>query len=102
MKIHPLSVSALASVAAILVSVSHASADSLVYDDSVNYLNRTYAPGNDIEFGDEIFLDGGPNFTITEFKFETFVSDPNILNQGGGGVTADNGVNLRLRLFALE
>jgi len=56
---------------AILCSMSvHA---TVVYDNTSNSLNRTYSPGNGIEFGDEIFL-AGTDRTITEFQFETFTS----------------------------
>jgi hypothetical protein len=44
---------------------------TIVYDNSTTDLNRSYFPGNGIEFGDEVFLSGGDR-TITDFRFETF------------------------------
>ncbi|MFO1499226.1 MAG: hypothetical protein U1G07_12665 [Verrucomicrobiota bacterium] len=46
---------------------------TVVYDNTVNYLNLSYSAGNGVEFGDEIFLAGGPGQTITQFEFDTFV-----------------------------
>lgn len=89
---------ALASIAALLVCFSYARADSLVYDNGVNDLNRKYGPGNNIEFGDEIFLEGGSTFTITGFKFETFVHYDNEPNLVHANDTGNESVNLRLRL----
>jgi hypothetical protein len=45
---------------------------SIVYDNSLTDLNRTYGP-NGVEFGDEITL-GGTDRIITDFKFEYFLS----------------------------
>jgi hypothetical protein len=52
---------------------------SIVYDNSTTDLNRSYFPGNGIEFGDEVFLSGNDR-TITDFRFETFLSS----NASGG------------------
>ena len=46
---------------------------SIVYDNSTSDLNRSYFAGNGVEFGDEIFLQGADR-TITEFRFETYLS----------------------------
>lgn len=46
---------------------------SIVYDNSTTDLNRSYFAGNGIEFGDEVFLSGADR-TITDFRFETFLS----------------------------
>lgn len=46
---------------------------AIVYDDSSNYLGKTYTPGNG-EFGDQITL-GGTERLITEFQFQTFATN---------------------------
>lgn len=49
---------------------------SIVYDNSANNLNKTYAPQpdpNGVQFGDEINLAAGDRL-ITNFKFEYFLS----------------------------
>ena len=46
---------------------------TIVYDNSTTDLNRSYFAGNGIEFGDEVFLTGSDR-TITDFRFETFLS----------------------------
>src|SRR5205823_14353424 len=40
---------------------------------STTDLNRSYFAGNGVEFGDEVFL-AGSDRTITDFRFETFLS----------------------------
>jgi hypothetical protein len=55
---------------------------SIVYDNSTTDLNRSYFPGNGIEFGDEIFLSGSDR-TITDFRFETFLSNNSDGNETG-------------------
>ena len=45
----------------------------IIYDNSLNYRDAVYYPGNGSEVGDEIFLSGGPNISFNEFAFETFV-----------------------------
>ncbi|MCI0539614.1 MAG: PEP-CTERM sorting domain-containing protein [Verrucomicrobiales bacterium] len=52
---------------------SSAGLASIVYDNSTTDLNRSYFAGNGIEFGDEVFLTGNDR-TITDFRFETFLS----------------------------
>lgn len=59
----------LAAACSCAVSVSA----SIVYDNSSSSLNRSYSPGNGVEFGDEVFL-AGTDRVITLFSFETFVS----------------------------
>src|SRR5262245_19114457 len=49
---------------------------SIVYDNSTTDLNRSYSPQpnpNGIAFGDEVFLTTSDR-TITDFRFETFLS----------------------------
>ncbi len=59
--------------ASILLSVS-ALGQQTVYDNSTTYLNKQYAaPGNNIEFGDQITL-GGFQRTASSFSFEYFLS----------------------------
>jgi hypothetical protein len=50
-----------------------ASFATVVYDNSTTDLNRSYAAPNGVEFGDEVFL-AGTDRTITDFRFETFLS----------------------------
>ena len=64
--------SSLAILSAALLSSSGTFA-SIVYDNSTSDLNRSYAPANGVEFGDEIFL-AGSDRVITDFRFETFLS----------------------------
>ena len=66
------------------------SAQSIVYDNSSNDLNRTYLPttANGTEFGDEINLGLGGR-TVTNFKFEYFL-----------GATASNNETVQLFLRA--
>ena len=52
---------------------SSAAFATVVYDNSSTEVLRTYSPGSGIEFGDEVFL-AGTDRTITEFRFETFIS----------------------------
>jgi hypothetical protein len=57
---------------------------SIVYDNSTTDLNRSYFPqnGNGVEFGDEVFLSGSDR-TITDFRFETFLSSNASGNETG-------------------
>jgi len=47
---------------------------SVVYDNSdpASSLNRSYSPGNNIEFGDQVFLSGADR-RITDFSFDYFL-----------------------------
>jgi hypothetical protein len=40
---------------------------------STNYLNRSFSPGNGVEFGDQVFLSGSER-RITDFQFSYFLS----------------------------
>lgn len=48
---------------------------SVVYDNSdpASSLNRSYSPGNNIEFGDQVFL-AGSDRRISDFTFDYFLS----------------------------
>lgn len=65
----------LAVFSALLSFCTSGLAQNIVYDNSQNSLNRTYAPPspNGVEFGDEINLAPGPR-QISNFKFEYFLS----------------------------
>jgi hypothetical protein len=60
---------------------------SIVYDNSTTDLNQTYGP-NAVEFGDEITL-AGSDRTVTDFKFEYFLSS-----------NANGNETLQLRFYA--
>ena len=62
-------------VASILLTGT-ASAQQTVYDNSFNYLNLTYAPGNNVEFGDQITLSPGARIA-SSFSFEYFLTVTN-------------------------
>ena len=50
-------------------------AQATLYDNTANLLNKTFFPGNGIEFGDEIFLSGS-NRVVTDFSFLTYLGGP--------------------------
>jgi len=59
--------------AALFALAGTSASATILYDNTANYLGSSYSPGNGVEFGDEVFLSGGPNISFTEFAFETFV-----------------------------
>ncbi|MDA1277978.1 MAG: PA14 domain-containing protein, partial [Verrucomicrobia bacterium] len=50
-----------------------ADASATIFDNTTTSLDRSYFPGNEIEFGDQIFLAGGDR-SLAEFQFQTFLS----------------------------
>jgi PEP-CTERM motif len=88
---------------------SSAAFGSIVYDNSTTDLNRSYAPASGVEFGDEVFL-SGTDRTITDFRFETFLSAGASGNETGqlffylnDGAAGAPGTELyRSSVFALE
>jgi len=65
----------LVAVVAASVCFSTTGFASIVFDNSVNLLSppRFYSPGNNIEFGDQIFL-AGSDRRVSDFQFDYFVS----------------------------
>jgi hypothetical protein len=74
MKLKSRALKSLGALAASFLLAAPASAE-IVYDNSdpANYLDRFYAPGNNIEFGDQVTL-AGTERLVTEFQFEYYWS----------------------------
>lgn len=45
---------------------------SIVYDNTTSSLNQSFSPGNNVEFGDQVFLSGSER-RITDFSFDYFL-----------------------------
>ena len=55
---------------------------SVVYDNTTSPLNRTFTPGNNVEFGDQVFLSGSER-RITDFSFDYFLGTTASGNETG-------------------
>lgn len=58
------------------------SSASIVFDNTQNSLNRFFSPGNNVEFGDQIFLQGSER-RVTDFSFEYFLGETASGNETG-------------------
>ena len=63
---------AVLSVSLAFCATGLAQTSSIVYDNSTIDLGKTYSPGNNVEFGDQITL-AGTDRTVTDFKFQYFL-----------------------------
>lgn len=55
---------------------------SVVYDNTTTSLNQSFTPGNNVEFGDQVFLDGSER-RITDFSFDYFLGTTTSGNETG-------------------
>lgn len=98
-------------LSASLALLNNASA-STVFDNTAtaNSLNRSFSPGNGIEFGDQVFLSGSDR-RVTDFQFDYFLSSTAngnekaelfIYQNNGAGGTAPGALLYRSGQFSLD